>query len=461
MSIPRRELFKSIGFLGLAAQLSPWAFSKASPKNLDLVAKAEQMTWFSDGNETEVWGYSKPVIELNQYVNTVITFTNNLPEPTSVHWHGIAVENSMDGVSGLTQEPVESGGMFEYKITPKDAGTYWAHAHHDTYRQLALGLYTPIIVHEAISYHVEHDLLFVADDWLLNRSEQIDSESFEDAHAWSHGGRMGNMLTINRSRNPELIVSAGSRVRLRVLNAANSRIMSFSFPDLTAHIVAKDGQPLEQPMKMSDMLLLAPAERYDLVIDIPSDWVGSYPIYESSGKKPFLAATWNVSDEKIYERKLGSVLPLPRNPLPLLLEENDHSVTLKMEGGAMGNLKAAYYQGEKLSVNQLTKQRQFWTFNGIANLPEQPLLRVKVGDIVEITLDNTTPWPHAMHLHGHHFFAKSSQLKSEIWQDTILVERRDAESVRFVATSPGKWLLHCHMIEHQVSGMVTYVEVLE
>jgi FtsP/CotA-like multicopper oxidase with cupredoxin domain len=426
---------------------------------VELAAEPQTAHWFGDTTATEIWGYNSTAIELQQFVPVTIAFTNRLAEPTTVHWHGMRVENAMDGVSGLTQAPVQPGETFDYRFTPKDAGTFWAHAHHQTYRQLALGLYTPIIVAEAQPYPVDRDLLFVADDWLINPEDQLDTESLEDTHAWAHAGRMGNVLTVNRLRLPELAVQAGDRVRLRVMNTANSRIMRFGFPDVSTFIIAKDGQPLSLPRAHSGILTIAPAERYDLVIDIPKDWAGLYPIYERSGKQPFLAATWQVSATE-RSRALKDVDALPANPLPNSEFKTTQKLTLAMQGGAMGNLKAALYQGKKLSVQELIANKQVWTLNGVANMPEAALLTAKVGEGIEIALHNTTAWPHAMHLHGQHFRAFNEVTQQELWQDTLLVQAGDTQTIRFLAMTPGKWLLHCHMIEHQVSGMVTFVEVV-
>lgn len=460
MKLTRRSMLKYSGSALAAMKISPLAFAKEPLKKIQLIAQFNTENWF-ENTSTKTWTLSPDPIELKQFEETEIIFANHLNEPASVHWHGLAVDNAMDGVSGLTQSPVQPGQKFTYKLTPNNAGTYWAHAHHQTYRQLAMGLYIPLIVREKTPYFVDRDLLFVADDWLINKDGQIDTESFENGHTWSHGGRMGNFLTINRQRTPLIQVSPGERIRLRMMNVANSRVMTFNLPGVISHIIAKDGQPIANPIPIENSLTISPAERFDLIVDIPNDWQGEYPIHERSGSDPFTAANWLVAGVNSSSLTTEPVKPLPPNTMPTKFGTPDHTVTLNMEGGAMGNLEAANYQGEKLSVKQLIEHKQYWTFNGQANLPDQPLARVKVGDVVEIELKNTTRWPHAMHLHGHHFRAHNSQVGAEIWQDTLLLQPRQNEVIRFVASSPGRWLLHCHMIEHQVSGMVTYLEVIE
>ncbi len=458
MNISRRGLFKVSSACALVNYSIPFTWATELTDELTLIAQETTENWFGDNNKTNVWGYSMAAIRLQKNIPVKIMVHNQLTEATSVHWHGMRIDNDMDGVSGLTQKPIEAGEKFAYHFMPKDAGTFWAHSHHDTYRQLALGLYVPIIVQETVPYAVDQDLLFVADDWLLNSNDQIDSDSFEDTHAWSHGGRMGNFLSINRQRQPEFSVFAGQRLRLRVMNTANSRILSFGFPDTAVSIIAKDGQPFAEPVVLDRVLTIVPAERYDLVVDIPNNWEGLFPIYERSGKQPFLAAKWSVTKTVAVKNQV-SIAALPPNPLPPKDFKIKHRLTLDMQGGAMGNLKAATYQGKKHSVNELLANKQVWTFNGIANMPEQPFASLAVGEGIEIELFNGTRWPHAMHLHGHHFLTKNSYVGGDIWQDTTLVEPGESIKIRFVAETVGKWLLHCHMIEHQVSGMVTYIEV--
>ncbi len=317
-----------------------------------------------------------------------------------------------------------------------------------------------MIVEEASPYPVDKDLLFVVDDWRLNRERQIDTSSFGAMHDWSHGGRMGNIVTVNRRLQEQLAVHAGDRVRLRVLNAANARIFTLLFEGLITSIIAKDGQPLETPVSIQEALTIGPAERYDLVIDIPPNWAGNYPIKAMERRQNFKVAQWQVSPKtNMLPASLRPIKALQKNSLPEKNFKVHHELTLDMSGGAMGNLQAAFYKGDKLPVNELIAEKQVWTFNGVANLPREPLIKVKVGEGVSINIENNTRWPHAMHLHGHHFLAKNTVLTDEVWQDTVLMKGNEKTTLRFQAERPGKWLLHCHMIEHQAAGMVTWIEV--
>jgi FtsP/CotA-like multicopper oxidase with cupredoxin domain len=139
------------------------------------------------------------------------------------------------------------------------------------------------------------------------------------------------------------------------------------------------------------------------------------------------------------------------------------TVDLNMTGGAMGSMDRAMLGGKMLDWRQLVKKKRVWAFNGIAGDLDKPLAQVKQGETVRIDIVNDTAFPHAMHLHGHHFtvVAKNNMSVAErVWRDTELVYPDEKISFAFLADNPGKWLFHCHMIEHQAGGMMTWIDVV-
>lgn len=168
---------------------------------------------------------------------------NRLDHPSTIHWHGIRNINEMDGVPDLTQAAVEPGEIFTYRFLVNDAGTFWYHAHHKSWEQVARGLYGALIVlddHEG--FEDERDQLIVADDWLLDKSDEIDTASFGNLGHWSHGGRLGNALTINGSFSPSIEIPSQGQIRLRLLNAANARVLSFALNNkLPMKVISVDG----------------------------------------------------------------------------------------------------------------------------------------------------------------------------------------------------------------------------
>ena len=405
-----------------------------------------------------------PILRIPQGQRTAFRLTNNLNQPTSVHWHGIRLENAMDDVPGLTQDPIQPGGNFDYSFIAPDAGTYWYHSHLKSWEQVSRGLYGPLIVEEPVPVDADSDRLFIADDWRLGDDGQI-ADDFGHMRDASHGGRLGNWLTVNGQTKPMMSVRPGERIRLRCISVANARIMAFSFPGLIASIVAIDGQPLASPSALTEPLLIAPAQRADLIIDIPIDAPPELVINEVSTGEPLSAAIMAVSGPPVRDKvKQAGSLILPPNPLPHSLSVSDAlSVDLRMEGGAMGQLREASYQGQMYDLRTLVLEKgKAWTFNGEAGMPLKPLFKSMLGRTVTVNMINDTRWPHAMHIHGHHFQVverNGAKIADAPWRDTELVEPGDSTRIAFVADNPGKWLFHCHMLEHHMAGMGTWFEV--
>jgi len=182
----------------------------------------------SEISATEVWTYNGvepgPVLRLRQGTAFRATVENRLAENTTVHWHGIRLPNAMDGVPGITQQPIPPGGRFEYAFTPPDAGTFWYHSHDDSLVQMGRGLAGPLIVEEPDPPAVDRDLLWTIQDRRLESDAQI-APGFNNRMEIAMDGRVGSTVTINGRVPDTLPVRAGERIRLRLLNAAIARIM--------------------------------------------------------------------------------------------------------------------------------------------------------------------------------------------------------------------------------------------
>ncbi len=400
-----------------------------------------------------------PVLRLPQAKVSEIRVINSLAEPTAVHWHGLRIDNAMDGVPGMTQDAIAPGESFRYLLNPPDAGTYWYHSHHRSWEQLARGLAGVLIVEEQQAQDFDQDLVFAIDDWRLDDDLQFDETSFGSLHDWAHGGRLGNYLTVNGQTLPEFQVVSGQRVRLRVINIANARVMTLRFPEGPIWEIAKDGQPLT-PQPIEDRTVtLAPAQRVDLVLDMtaaPGD-VSSVEVLVRD--QVLEVADFRYHSSKRQETMNEAPSPLPANPLhqiDLTTGRDYLSVPMKLEGGAMGRMSAAIHQGESLGVRELARKGQVWAINGFAGMTEQPLFRVPKGTAVSLEVNNNNAWPHGIHVHGHHF---QDSREPGVWRDTALLNRAETASLRLIADNPGQWLIHCHMLEHQAAGMKTWFEV--
>lgn len=399
-----------------------------------------------------------PVIKIPQGRESIIRFKNRLEESSSVHWHGLRIENAMDGVPGMTQALIQPGESYDYRLTPPDAGTYWYHTHQRAWAQLALGLAGVLIVEEDQAPVVDQDLVFAIDDWRINKEFQINTKSLGSMHDWSHGGRMGNLITVNGEIARPFPVATGERIRLRLLNIANSRIMTLRFNQPDISVIAVDGQPVKPRLLDSGIITLAPGQRSDLIVDITSSPNSSSAIELLIKDQAYQIASFETAATAKRESLLESPMALPNNPVnEVLLPDDFVQIPLHIGGGAMGRMNQAIYQGEEMGMRELIQNNQAWAFNGIAGLPEAPLFSVKRGTAISLDIENDNVWPHAMHIHGHHFI--DDENTSE-WRDTALFYREDKRSLKMIADNPGKWLIHCHMIEHQAGGMVTWFEVV-
>ncbi len=409
---------------------------------------------------TPVWSYEGsvpgPVIRARKGQTLDRRFVNDLPEPSTVHWHGIRIDNAMDGVPGLTQPVVQPGAHFDYRFTLPDAGTYWYHPHHRTWEQLARGLHGVLVVEEDGDPQYDREEILVLDDWRFDRDATL-HESFGAPMDRSHAGRLGNWVTVNGQDEPSIPVKQHERLRLRLVNAATARVFNLRMKGGKAWIAALDGQALDRPKPLPDRFRFAPAQRVDLIFDI-LDTGEAVLAVEERGETVVLAGF--PVDGVARSDPFNPPEPLPPNDLPELKASGDVlAADLVMAGGAMGQMRSAVLNGTEQSLRDIAQQGYFWAFNGVVGMTDTPLLKADLGRLVTIKMVNETNWPHAIHLHGHHFRKLGGPDGLGPWRDTELIERGETAEIAFIADNPGKWMLHCHMVDHADSGMMTWIEV--
>lgn len=403
------------------------------------------------------WGYNGtvpgPVIRVKQGARLRALLENGLAEDTTIHWHGIRLPNAMDGVPHLTQAPVAPGGCFEYDFVLPDAGTYWYHPHANAPEQLGRGLSGALIVDEPEPYPVDRELVWLLDDWMLDRDANVVG-GFDDFHARSHDGRVGNTVTINGSLQDEEAVRPGERIRLRLINAANGRIFRLNFGGLPAHVIALDGQPVV-PFE-AHRVTLGPGMRADVVLDMAAgvgDAVDLVDDFYAPAAYRFI--TLRVAGEPARAAALSSVPPaLPANPVPEPELARAVRHTVEFKGGMMGSLP-------REEMMTLMRQGMAWTVNGQPHAADAhhhhaPLFSVPRNTTCQLTLVNDTRWFHPIHLHGHHFRVLSRNGQPELHRpllDTVLMAPQDTVEIAFKADNPGDWMLHCHVLEHHAGGM--------
>ncbi|UWR04330.1 multicopper oxidase family protein [Ruegeria conchae] len=456
MTISRRQFLHST----LALSMMPRV---AMASDSELVAQTSMQQIAPQGYpETPIWSYGGGVpgseIRVPQGARVRRKLVNRLPQPTTVHWHGIRIDNAMDGVPGLTQEVVQPKASFNYDFEVPDAGTYWYHAHNQSMEQVARGLYGPLIVEEASGPDVDQDLTLMLDDWRLDPESAEISDDFDNGHDLSHAGRLGNLVTVNGKFDPSYPVQTSERLRLRLINAANARVFDVTLDGLAGWIVALDGMPLEVPLRVKNSFPLAPAQRADLIVDVLANSGQAASIVSVERDGAYGLAKFEVSGvpSRVARTKID---PLPANRMPEITLKDSPVHRMTMQGGAMRWLESANLGDTELSGRELAQLGRFWALNGYAERPDDPFLDVRLGSVHRIEFANETAFPHAMHLHGHHFRIILQDGTLGPWRDTVLVERGQVRQVALVADNPGNWLLHCHMLGHAASGMMSWFRV--
>ncbi len=246
-------------------------------------------------------------------------------EGTAVHWHGIRLENRMDGVPVLTQDLINPNDAKTYSFVPPDAGTYWYHSHYISHEQVARGMVGSLIVEEETPPDVDHDIAAILADWRMEENSRLTDE-FTDMHSVAHAGYMGNFARAFLSQSS---VRIGDRIRLRLINTATNRIFPLTLNGAEGMVVALDGMPLSQPKTLEEVIL-APAQRADLIVDV----TGPVSLDMPTRQSPYRLADIEIDGTNI-ERQESPILPLMANDLPTPNEPTQH-LALTMMGGAMG-----------------------------------------------------------------------------------------------------------------------------
>ena len=414
----------------------------AAPAQIDLGGRIVS-TWAYNGQLTG------PLIGGNVGDRLQAELTNNLTDPSSVHWHGLALRNDMDGVPGLTQSPVAPGTTFRYDFVLPDAGTYWYHSHDGT--QLDRGLYGPLVIRDPHEPGVDVDEVVVIDDWLdgisgtpdqqLKTLQSMSGTSMSMKSALL-GGDVGDVmypLHLINGRPPTdrwtVTASTGGRVRLRLINAGSDTAYRVAVAGHRLTVTATDGRAL-QPVDV-DAVLIGMGERYDVEFIAAS---GVWPIYAAAeGKNGAAAALLRTTDA------VATAAPDPTAVPPELTRQVLGYTQLRPGDGA--TLTARTPDRTFAVTLDGTMDGYRWSLGGDADK-----LLVRSGERVRITMKNTSSMWHPMHLHGHTFALPGA---AGVRKDTVRVLPGQTVAIDFDADNPGRWMYHCHNVYHQASGMQT------
>ena len=420
---------------------------------------------FYKGKPARTFGYSAPilgpVLRFRRGDRVEMIVENALDAPTTVHWHGLLVPGEADGgpqgriAPGSTWRPT--------LLIDQPAATLWyhPHPHHDTARQIYMGLAGLIIVDDGNDLGLPHDfgvddLPIIIQDRAFGTDGSLDYDADELGVVY---GVRGDTIIVNGAIAPAARVPAGF-VRLRLLNAANAQNFELRFRDgRTFHIIASDGGYLQQPVPMSE-LRISPAERFEVLVDF------------SDGKGAVL--------ETGPDRAMGIFGAISDSGT------NDYVPVMRFEpmaaAAVVRRLPSRLIEPEAANPESAVQRRQFVLNNGVCGqkmrMSGQPDIPAIVGINgrthdpsridVETKLGTTEIWeitsvgmPHPFHVHGAMFRILSLDDKRPPdhlagWKDVVLVEGEAKLLVKFTkpATREHPFMYHCHVLEHEDAGMM-------
>lgn len=444
------------------------------------------------GRTVRSWAYGDQLpgreVRVTAGGTLALTLANNLPEATSLHWHGLALRNDMDGVPGLTQRDIAPGGSFTYKFAVPHPGTYWFHPHSGV--QQDRGLYAPLIVEdpkEPLSY--DKEWVVVLDDWLdgvdgstpdavLGELRKGMDMSAEGGGHTGHGSGSGSgsqtTPTAGATGGPSRLLMGGSsdvlgkdpgdvayphhlvngrtpedpsvfsarpgdRIRIRIINAGGDTAYRIALGGHELTVTHTDGFPVEHAAARS--LLLGMGERYDVLVTAGDGVFPLTALAEGKGDSASALAllrtgsgtapTAATRPAELSGRPLTADSLKAAEPVALAAREPDRTVRIKLTGGM------AKYD---------------WAFDGKPYAPDQRH-PVKAGERVRLEFNNSTTMWHPLHLHGHTFALGGRPGGAR--KDTAVVLPNGTLTADFDADNPGLWMVHCHNVYHSEAGMMT------
>ena len=423
---------------------------------VDFEARVAQVE-IAPGVKVNAWTYNGtipgPTIRLEVGDRLIVHFTNNLPEPSTIHWHGIRVPIEMDGVPGYSQDPVEPGDTFTYDFVVPDAGIYWYHPHVMSASQVGFGLYGAFLVEDP----AEAETVGIADDLVIVLSDIDLAEDGTLADADTGGsvgmlfGREGNNVLVNGRRTPELLARAGAPQRWRLVNAAKSRYFKLDLGE--GHVFRKIGGDggLVEYSEDHEFLVLGAGERADVIVQ-PAGEPGGQRILRSLLHDRGYGSTEFRDLEDLIAIRFADMTPYTGGPLPETRREMD---PYALDGATEIDME--------LTVAQNPADQSF-TY-GIDHVPfweAQPVL-ARLGETQVWTVQNSTDWSHPLHLHGFFFLvldAAGEPVRPLEWKDTVDIPHHETVrlAVRF-DERPGTWIFHCHVLDHAEGGLLSAVHL--
>ena len=449
------------------------------------------------GHEMVMFGYNGqypgPLIKAPKGATVVVRVTNRIQMPTTVHWHGVRIDNRFDGVPGVTQEAIAQGESFIYEVNVPDAGMFWYHPHVREDVQQDLGLFGNLLVTSpdpAYYGPANREEVFVLDDMLMDAQGPIPWGASAPTHALM--GRFGNVMMVNGQTDHRLSARRGEVVRFYLTNVASSRTFNVTFGSARVKVVASDVSRFEREQWVQSVVI-APAERY--VVDVRFDQPGEVAIAntiqainhfrgefypqvdtlalvavdaepvvedlresfealrshdEVSGEIDAFRAHFDRAPD--YELETTVRVRGLLTPIVLAMEMDTLYVPPMEWNDAMPMMN---WLSTAEQVTWILRDRQTGAENGDIRW------RFRVGDVVKLRIFNTPksfhPMNHPIHVHGQRFLVLAVdgvESANLAWKDTAIVPVGSKVDLLVEMSNPGEWMIHCHIAEHLHSGMM-------
>lgn len=448
-----------------------------------------------NGKSLPMYGYNGqipgPMIRAMQGTTITVDVQNNIDLPTTIHWHGIRLENGNDGVPDVTQEVIEPDGTFRYTVVFPDEGIYWYHPHVREDIEQDMGLYGNLLVlpQEDDAYApVNASEVVVLDDLLLDDNGNNVPYGVRNAN-FGLMGRFGNTFLVNGDTSYERTFKKGSIVRFYFTNVASARPFRIVIPGARMKLVGADVGRYEKE-SFIDSLTLGPAERG--IVDVYFAKTGAYSLRHESPVRTEDMGTIVVTDDAASPNLKSAFEELRTNAdvttdidafRPYFEKPVDKTLRLTISMGMMGQGNAMRHgnmmggasadgiewEDDNMMNAQMSAEMMDWNMvdesTGKKNMDIQ--WEFKTGDVVKVRIINDKesahPMQHPMHFHGQRFLVLSMDGKQNdnfVWKDTVQIPAGSTADLLFDMSNPGDWMFHCHIAEHLTDGMMGLMKVL-
>lgn len=422
-----------------------------------LTAQTGQDTLMSSA-KVNVLGYRNgllgPTIRVQKGASVNIPFQNKMTEHTNVHWHGLVIPAEMDG---HPDQMIMANESFNFKFTiNQQAGTNWYHPHlHQlTGKQVTQGLAGLFIVESSEEKALNlpsgnYEVPLIIQDKRFNSDGTI---KYSPTMMEVMTGYIGDNILVNGTSKPYLDV-ATRYYRFRVLNGSSARIYNLALSNgADFYVIGSDGGILPQPEKVKT-LMLGTGERADILIDFSTLKVGEmvYLTNEtfstmgtSQGTQAFKLMSFNATKQETDTFKMPASL-IPFSKLSGATKTRPFALTMDMMAmsGGMHKINGKVYSASRIDESVALGATEIWEFD-----------------------NSTGDEAHPMHVHGVQFQVVSRTGGRSVlfpqekgWKDTVLVAPKEKVQVIMKFEQKGKFVMHCHNLEHEDDGMMLNFEV--